>query len=101
MKTMQQIVTEDRRLVILRALAEAPAYSANDSILHRAMTSFGLIGSRSQVTTDLAWLAAQGLVELEELGKATVTVARLTQTGQDVAAGTMTVPGVTRPGALP
>lgn len=90
-----QRLAENRRICILRTLAEAPSYTANDSLLHTMVEEFGLACSRDQVRTDLAWLRDQGLVSIEEV--AGVYVVEITQAGVDVAAGRTTVPGVKRP----
>ena len=87
----------DRRLVILRLLAEMQAYRANSSVLTMALERFGHASTRDQVKTELAWLAEQHLVKLEDLGP--VLVATATERGMDVAAGRAIVPGVARPGA--
>ena len=88
-------LTEDRRLVILRLLKEAPGYSANGSVLHTALARFGHRVSRDQVRGDLAWLEEQGLVKSETIDA--LYVATIVQRGLDVAAGDATVPGVKRP----
>ncbi|MDH4229978.1 MAG: ArsR family transcriptional regulator [Nitrospirota bacterium] len=89
--------TGDRRLVILRLLAEDPDYAAGEAILQTALARFGHGVSRDQVRTDFAWLAEQELVTVEVVADS-VHVARLTQRGADVAAGRASVPGVRRPG---
>jgi hypothetical protein len=88
-------VAEDRRLVILRLLDQAPGCAANDSILHAGLDSVGHRCSRDQVKTDLAWLAEQGLIRVERLDG--IVIAALTDRGLDVQAGRATVPGVKRP----
>lgn len=88
---------QDMRLVILRLLVEMPAYRANSSVLNAALDNFGHTISRDQVKTELAWLAEQGAVALEDIGP--VVVATLTERGQDIAAGRARVPGIKRPGA--
>lgn len=95
MKPFAEFLREDWRLVILRVLANALGYRANSSVLRTVLEKFGHSLSRDQVRTELAWLAEQQLVTVEDLG--TVLVARLTERGQDVAAGRATVPGVNRP----
>ena len=90
-------VAEDRRLVILKILEEAPGYKANDSVVRTALERFGHVASRDQVRGDLAWLAEQGLVAVERVA-AQVQVASLTERGHDVAAGRAAVPGVKKPG---
>ncbi len=94
--SFKNLLTEDRRLVILRFLAEDPSYRLNTSVLRTALDAFGHSVSRDQVETDVAWLAEQGLVSVETVGP--VRVATLTGRGVDVATGKAVVPGVKRPG---
>ena len=89
-------LAEHWRITILRVLAVAPGYRANDSVLHQAVERYGHTLSRDQVKTALNWLAEQSLVETETLDG--VVVATLTARGGDVAAGRATVPGVQKPG---
>jgi len=95
-KPYLQVVTEDRRLALLRLLAEASEYRANDSVLTKALYALGHDAARAQVLADLHWLAQVGLVDLDDAFRP-VTVAVLTQHGGDVAAGRASVPGVARP----
>ena len=90
-------LTEDRRLVLLRLLAELPVYRANSSVLNVALERFGHATTRDQVRTELRWLEEQGLVSIEDMGP--VLVATATERGLDVARGRAVVPGVARPGA--
>ena len=59
------------------------------------LASLGHGVSRAVIETDFAWLAEQGLVEVEQLGP--LAVATMTGRGIDVAEGRATVPGVKRP----
>lgn len=88
---------EDRRLVILRLLSEMPAYRSNTSILFTGLDQMGHVATRDQVKSDVAWLAEQNLVKMDEVGA--VIVVQLTERGEDVATGRAFVPGVKRPGA--
>lgn len=88
--------TKHLRLSILLVLAEAPAYSANDSVVAMAVESMGLAASRDRVRTELVWLEEQGLISCSEPA-ARVKVATLTERGADVAGGRSTCPGVQRP----
>ena len=90
-------LSEDRRLIILRLLAEMATYSSNSSVLLLALQSHGHAITRDQIKTELHWLAEQALVTNAEYGSTLVTT--LTERGQDVATGTAVVPGVKRPGA--
>jgi Fe2+ or Zn2+ uptake regulation protein len=89
------LITEDRRLVLLRLLAESEGYSANEYLLATALPGFGHNASHDRVRTDLDWLAEQDLVRVERPGE--VYVATLTGRGADVAAGRARVAGVKRP----
>nr|WP_293393395.1 ArsR family transcriptional regulator [Nevskia sp.] len=95
-KSFRESLTEDRRLVMLRLLAEVEGYEANSSVLQSALASFGHTMSRDSVHTELAWLAEQGLITSTPM--VTIVVAKLTARGLDAAQGHATVPGVKRPG---
>ncbi|PWG62845.1 VpaChn25_0724 family phage protein [Spiribacter halobius] len=85
----------DQRLVILQALEEDAGYSHNEHVLRSVLRAFGHAVSRDALRSQLAWLAEQGLIELEE--SSGVQVASLTPRGEDVATGAARVPGVARP----
>jgi hypothetical protein len=97
MTKYSQHLTEDRRLVILRILAELPTYRANSSLICSLLSHWGHAPTRDQVKTDLTWLQEQGLLSVETLE--TVMLATLSERGADVVAGRAFVPGVKRPGA--
>ena len=84
-----------RRLSILLALTESAAYTSNDSYLHMVVNEFGLVSTRDQVRSELAWLAEQGFVRLKQVSSATVVT--LTEAGGEIAAGRRTDPGVAKP----
>ena len=90
-------LTEDRRLVVLRVLAESSGYTANEYILKQMLEQFGHVVSSDRVRTDLAWMHEQQLLTVRQV--ADVHIARITARGQDVAAGRTVVPGVKRPHA--
>lgn len=94
-KTYQDLMTEDRRLVLLRLLSEAEGYTINEYVLSAALPGLGHSASADRIRTDLGWLAEQGLVEVES--PAGVRLARLTARGADVAVGRARVEGVKRP----
>jgi len=93
--SFDNLLTEDRRLMILRLMAESPDYQLNVYVLRPALDAVGHTVSHDRLAADLAWLAEQGLVTV---GKAAdVTVGKLTARGADVASGRATIPGVKRP----
>ena len=55
-RAFQQKVAEDRRLVILRFLAEDADYAMNTSLLQTALEAVGHGVSREKVNADAAWL---------------------------------------------
>lgn len=92
---MQQILTEDQRLVILRTLQET-GFDANESILSSGLEMYGHRISRDLVRNHLNWLEEQGLVRIERLANGYM-VATITARGADVAEGRVVVDGVKRP----
>jgi len=95
MKTFNQVMEEDRKLTILRLLAESPDYKANMYLLQSALEGFGHVVSIDRIKADIAWLAEGGLVLAESAGA--VLVPKLTHRGIDVAKGRVEHPGVKRP----
>ncbi len=90
-----KLVQEDLRLVVLKVLAEDAGYSHNEHVLRAALGSVGHSVSLDRLRTELAWLAEQGLIGIDDT--VGVQVARLTARGLDVASGATVVPGVKRP----
>lgn len=84
------------RLSVLRALVEAPAHAANDSMLAQLMETLGLPVTRDQLRTQLGWLEEQGLVHLARPNTSLIVV-KLRERGGDVAVGRAHVEGVQRP----
>ncbi|ATG74429.1 hypothetical protein AN401_11660 [Zobellella denitrificans] len=93
---MAELMTEHQRLVILRLLWEA-GQALNESILCDGVNRCAVPISRDQTRTQLAWLAEQGLITLEQVMG--TRVASLTGRGEDVATGRARVPGIKRPRA--
>lgn len=91
----ERILTEDRRLHILRLLDQSAGYSANAYLLGSALEGMGHAVSQDRLTADLDWLAEQDLVRVDDVGS--VVVATLTARGGDAAAGRTRVRGVKRP----
>ncbi|EHJ7193403.1 ArsR family transcriptional regulator [Salmonella enterica subsp. enterica serovar Victoria] len=93
---INDILTEDRRLVILRSLLDCNN-EANESILQDYLDAYGHNVSRDVVRGQIDWLAEQNLVTVENLSG--FYVVTLTGRGQDVAEGRAKVSGVKRPRA--
>lgn len=94
-KSFAQVATEDRRLAVLRILEGSPEYRANVYLVQKMLSGFGHAPSLDQLNGDLAWLAEQGLLELETVGD--VPIPQLLARGIDTACGRAVIPGVARP----
>ena len=92
----RQIITEDIRLHVLRAMAQEPDYALNDYVLRRALQLVGHDIGGDRLRTELHWLAEQGLITVDPVSEHTL-VAKLTPRGEDVGLGRAHVPGVARP----
>jgi Fe2+ or Zn2+ uptake regulation protein len=92
--TMQQILSEDQRLVVLRSLVDAGG-EANESILQDCLDVYGHRVGRDLVRNHMTWLSEQGLISIDAVGS--YMIASLTSRGQDVAEGRSSVPGVKKP----
>lgn len=88
--------TEDRRLVLLKALANSAQYRANAYLLRRFAEQLGHTASADRIAGDMAWLSEAGLCTLEQPAP-DVTVATITARGLDVAEGRAQHPGVAKP----
>ncbi len=88
----------DRRLVMLRALSEAPGTAMNEDVCRTALNHFGHRVAGDIVRADLHFLAEHSLVRLEKIAAARgdLWIAHLTGSGSDVADGSKTHPGVAR-----
>jgi len=96
-KSFAERLREDRRLVLLKLLADFPDYRSNSSQLHAGLHFLGIAGARDDVNTDLHWLQDQGYLALNTSSEGVYVVA-LTLRGHEVATGKVVVPGVSRPG---
>lgn len=93
--SFSDLLAADRRLVMLRLLADAPGGKANTYVLAAGLRAMGHDCSQDQAETDAAWLEEQSLVAVERLDN--VRIVQLRSRGSDVAAGRARVPGVKRP----
>ncbi|MBB4066262.1 VpaChn25_0724 family phage protein [Gellertiella hungarica] len=88
-------LTEDARLVILKALAQESNNTLNESILTKVLETFGHTRSREWVRTQLLKLQELGAVRTVEAG--TVVIASLTQAGLDHVERRSIIAGIARP----
>ena len=95
MSSFRKFETEHLRLAVLQILAEDSDYAHNELVLSSALGQLGHGVSSDQLRTELAWLAEQGLISVEDVSD--LQVARLLERGRDAARGLAQVPGVARP----
>ncbi len=95
MSSFADLVREDRRLTILKVLAQLDGYTGNIHLLSMALNDLGHRASESQILADLEWMAELDYVSLKRPGD--LPVATLTRRGEDIQAGLVTVAGIKRP----
>lgn len=86
----------DMRLRVLQLLRGASGYDLNDAVIQSSLARYGHHPSIDALRTELAWLAEQGCVKLEEIALG-MQLAILTGRGEDAARGRTTIPGIKRP----
>lgn len=91
----RQVVAEDCRLIILRALADESDLRLNEKILEIVLQSFGHSKSRDYIRQQLRHLEDLAAVRLHEPG--TVLVAELLRSGADHIERRSFLVGVGRP----
>jgi hypothetical protein len=91
----EERLTEDARLVILRALLEQTSGSLNEAILEAVLDRFGHRRSRSWVRTQLLALKDLGAVQIVDAG--TIMVATITKLGKAHVERREIIDGVARP----
>ena len=97
MNSFADHMAAQRRLVMLRVLLSSTAYTTNSHALNSMTARLGYPVSMDRTRSDVAWLAEQGLVGVDDV--AGLHIVRLTERGQDVGNGLACVPGVARPRA--
>ena len=86
---------EDQRLRILQFLSKTSGGDLNENIIKRSLKELGHRPSADQLRTTLHWLKDQNLVTITKIMG--LTIAKITETGNDVATGDTTVPNVAEP----
>ena len=90
----RQLETGRLRLVILQLLQQDYGYAHNEVILGSALSYLGHGVSSDRLRRELAWLAEQELIVVEDV--CGLHLARLTARGADVALGRARRPGIAR-----
>lgn len=95
MSTMDEIIREEARLIILKALAGQVDERMNSSLLQRELESFAISRERAWVHDELRWLREMGAVVLAEAGS--VLIATLTEKGTRHLDRKLAIEGIKRP----
>ncbi len=93
--TFDDIVRSEARLIILKALAEQPGFSASDSLLEPVLELYGIRRGRDFIRAELRMLSDAGAVTLSQAGSATIAV--IARRGLDHVEHRSILPGVKRP----
>lgn len=96
--SLQERMTEDRRGVVLKALAEDSAYRLSENTIKTVLGYFGHNVASDGVRQLMLWLEQHSLVTIERLASdgREMWISKLTRLGLDVARGCAHV-GITRP----
>jgi hypothetical protein len=92
---MDEIIREEARLIILKALAGQVDERMNSSLLQRELESFAISRERAWVHDELRWLREMGAVVLAEAGS--VLIATLTEKGTRHLDRKLAIEGIKRP----
>ncbi len=95
--SMDKIIREEARLIILRALRDEPDQRLNSELLRRSLEQWGITRAREWVQGELRHLEQIGAVTVAEAG--TVLVASLSRRGEDHVERRLVLDGVKRPSA--
>lgn len=92
---MAQLIREQARLIILKALAEQVDETLNSDFLVLELQRFGIRKDRAWVHDELRWLAEMGAVILADAGS--LVVATLTTKGARHLGREIAIEGIQRP----
>jgi len=94
--TYQDILTADRRYLILKALSASASYTAHSLLLLRFVDGLGQKPTQDQINGDIQWLHDQGLLTATPSGIGD-QIATITGRGLEIAEGRAIYPGVRKP----
>lgn len=93
--SMDTIIREQARLIILRALSVQMDETLNSDLMVEELRQFGIRKDRGWVHDEFRWLAERGAVSLVEAGS--LLVATLTEKGDRHVRREIAIEGVRRP----
>lgn len=95
MKSMDTLIREDARLIILKALAAQTDERLHSGFLAAELSKFGIDREREWIHGELDWLAEIGAVTVIRPGS--VMVATLTEKGHRHLRRAIAIEGISRP----
>jgi hypothetical protein len=95
--SLDTIMRQESRLIILRELDRQPDGRLNSAMLVSVLETFGITRSRDWLHEELRWLAEIGAIRVSEAG--TVRIAELLAKGRDHVERRIVIEGVKRPSA--
>lgn len=93
--SLDQIMREQGRLIILRELAGQPNYSLNETLLTAVLDQFGISRSRDWTRQEMRYLAEIGAATITQAGSEMIAIA--TERGLEHVSGRSMLEGVKRP----
>lgn len=90
MMNLTKVLSEDRRLAILRTLAEVPGFNLNEDIVRQVLDRLGSPGAaKDLIRADLNFLEEHSLIRIEKMPKVNdaLWIAHLLGAGKEVANG--------------
>lgn len=93
--SIDRLIREEARLVILKAIAEQTDETLNSSILEQVLAQYGIFKPRAWVHGEMGWLTEMGAITVMDAG--TVKVGRLTELGRRHLDRHAVIEGVKRP----
>jgi hypothetical protein len=93
--SMDRIIREEARLVILRELDQQPDGRLTRELLRLMLEQYGINNTRDWVHDELRWLADIGAVTVASM--ASVRIAAITAKGRDHVERRILIEGVKRP----
>lgn len=95
MVTLDTIIREQARLIVLKALSAQAAETLNSDLLIYELKAFGIRKDRDWLHDELAWLKDMGAVTVLDVG--TIKIATLTEKGARHLSREIAIEGIRRP----
>jgi hypothetical protein len=94
----KDIIREEARLIVLRALHEQTNYASSDSVLQQVLETYGIAKTREWVREEISYLDRIGAVSKQTHGS--VVIAQLLDKGVEHVERRLVLEGVKRPSPL-